>query len=100
MSPVVQSRIQYNNDEQLCYHDLVYYILLLLGGAGRHTTPASSECAQLCDPIGLAVQLRRVSSFPLHATSSRTIEPVPCPKAAQHLATAPTNVVTINNILI
>lgn len=52
-------------------------VKLLPGVAGEHRTPASSECTQLCTPIGLCGQLKRVSSVPEHLTSSKKIRPVP-----------------------
>ncbi len=56
---------------------------------GRQVTPASSKCAQLWMPMGLAGQLISIVSVPAQATLSRTIGPLPCPKNACDLEMAP-----------
>ena len=52
----------------------------------EHTTPASSLCPQLCEPNPECEQLVREDSDPVHARSSSSMEPDPCPNAAQQLA--------------
>ena len=54
------------------------YILCL----PEQTTPASSECRQLCWPRGRWAQSISRDSDPLQVTSSRSIRPVPSPKNA------------------
>ena len=44
-----------------------------------HITPASSPWLQLCRPMLLRRQLRRVDSVPRQITSSSQIGPVPIP---------------------
>lgn len=54
-----------------------------------HTTPASWLCAQFSTSIPLCVQSNSLLSRPLHITSSKKMGPVPCPKTALSLGTAP-----------
>ena len=50
------------------------------GGAGWHTTPASSLWPQLCEPQMPTMQLSSRDSVEEHATSSSQIGPLPVPK--------------------
>lgn len=59
-------------------------------------TPASSVCLQLCLPIPLCVQSKRLDSFPVHRTSSRRMGPIPSPKLAATVAVTVTSMKTIN----
>ena len=54
-----------------------------------HLTPASSEWAQLCVPIGWEWQSMSLLSLPMQTTSSSQIWPVPKPKWASLTASTP-----------
>ena len=57
-----------------------------------HTTDASFECPQVCNPEPLFEQSRRDVSQPLHPTPRRTIWPLPSPYLAPPIALPPLNI--------
>ena len=54
-----------------------------------HLTPTSSLCWQSCSPSPLCSQFISCASFPMHATRSSTMGPVPWPNMAKGKSIAP-----------
>lgn len=56
---------------------------------GEHLRPASSPWTQLCTSTPLLLQSQSLGSVPVHATLSKKMAPVPCPKKALPKTTKP-----------
>lgn len=67
----------------------VVWSLNVLELEGEHLRPASSPWTQLCTSTPLFGQSQILGSVPLHATLSKRMAPVPCPKKALEKTTKP-----------